>query len=234
MRHALLLMLTLSLAWGQNSAGTARRVLTAGELLEVIRTAVDRPDADLEMADFYRGPVPEGALVSEGLTIPNNPGSAPLLWRGRIETSEHRRAPVWAHVFVRVRQSVLVAVRDVNLGEALSPRVLEMRLQALPFGTRNTIADPAQAVGQTALRRIRAGEVVRREWLAAPAVVQRGQAVDVEVRSGRSSLRFRAEAVSNAQLGEMVALRNPVSGKRFRAVATAPGQAEMDVGREGQ
>jgi flagella basal body P-ring formation protein FlgA len=234
MRHALLLMLTLSLAWGQNPAGPARRVLAAGELLEVIRTAVDRPDAEIEIADFYRGPVPEGTLVSEGLTVPNSPSSSPLLWRGRIETSDHRRAPVWAHVFVRVRQSVVVAVRDVSLGEALSPRVLEVRQMSLPLGTRNTIADPAQAAGQKALRRIRAGEVVRREWLVTPAVIQRGQAVDVEVRSGRSCLRFRAEAVSNAQLGEMVALRNPVSGKRFRAVATAPGQAEMDVGQEGQ
>ena len=154
--------------------------------------------------------------------------------RGRVETAEHRRTPVWAHVFVRIRQSVVIAARDVNAGETFASGMLEVKQQTLPLGTHNTIAEPAQAVGRTALRRIRAGDAVRTEWLAAPAAVQRGQAVEVEVRSGRSSIRFRAEAVSNAQLGEMVALRNPVTGKRFRAVATAPGQAEMTVSKEGQ
>lgn len=55
-------------------------------------------------------------------------------------------------------------------------------------------------------------------------LVERGDPVEVEVRSGGVRLAFRAAAESGGRAGEAVLVRNPASGQRFRAVVEARGK----------
>jgi hypothetical protein len=50
-----------------------------------------------------------------------------------------------------------------------------------------------------------------------PPEIQRGDKVEVRVISGSVLLKFEAEAVSSAHVGESVIVMNPESGRRFVA-----------------
>jgi hypothetical protein len=53
--------------------------------------------------------------------------------------------------------------------------------------------------------------------------------VAVEVRSGAALLKFEAAAESGGKAGELVAMRNPANGARFRARVVAKGKVLLDA-----
>jgi flagella basal body P-ring formation protein FlgA len=64
--------------------------------------------------------------------------------------------------------------------------------------------------------------------------VRRGDSVQVDVESGGAHLRFAAVAEASASEGDVIELRNPLSGKTFRGrldhgprvhLVVTPGQA---------
>jgi flagella basal body P-ring formation protein FlgA len=209
------------------------RTLNATEVLEAIRVSVDGKSAGLELVDFSRIPVPKGALVGDraGLSYPANP-AAPALWRGWVEWGEHRRVRVWAHVFVRVPKTVLVTARDLRPGEVITPEAVREYQRLAPVSGASHFTDLASVIGKQVRSRIRQGQELRTEMLMAAQVVQKGEGVEVRVTSGLSSLCLRATADSTARAGELVMLRNPLSGKRFRALAIEPGKAQLNLNRE--
>ncbi len=64
---------------------------------------------------------------------------------------------------------------------------------------------------------------------APPREVERGDRVAVEVRSGSAVLKFDGAAESGGKAGEMVSVRNPANGARFRARVTAKGKVLLDA-----
>ena len=66
-------------------------------------------------------------------------------------------------------------------------------------------------------RPIRAGEVITRAALEAPTDVARGETVGIEARFGAAMLRSEVRAEASGRTGDMIAVRNPESGKLFRA-----------------
>ena len=212
------------------------RVLTAAEVLEAIRSSVSVTGAEVELVDYSREPVPEGVLVSEKpkcLSLPSSSNSAPLLWRGWVESAAtSRRTTVWAHVFIRTPRATLVALRPIRAGETIAADAVQSKVRMVPLSALSGISEPASVIGKTARRLIHQGEELRPEMVSEPQVVQRGQAVDVRVGNGNFSIRLLAQAESSARAGEYVVLRNPKSGKLFRARATSSGRAEMDLSQE--
>ena len=210
------------------------RTLSAGEMLAAIDASVDESGAQVDLVDFSRQLVPEGSLIankSAGLSMLSNP-AAPLLWRGWVQSGERRRTAVWAHVFIRVPRTTLVAARDIQPGEIIGPDVVQSRSRMVSIAVAAGIPSQDSVIGKQARRLIRQGCDLRSEALEHPQVVRSGQAVEVRVTSGLFSLRFRAVAESGARSGEWVKLRNLASGKHFRAVAVEPGEAHLNLSRE--
>ena len=77
---------------------------------------------------------------------------------------------------------------------------------------------------------MKAGEPIPASLLTPPLAVKRGATVRVEVASGWARLHFEAIAESDAREGDMIALRNPVSGRTFRARVGAHGRATVVIG----
>jgi hypothetical protein len=65
--------------------------------------------------------------------------------------------------------------------------------------------------------------------LTQPLAVHRGEAVRVDVASGPARLHFEAVAESDAREGDFVALKNPLSGKTFRAKVGAGGKVSVVI-----
>ena len=62
-----------------------------------------------------------------------------------------------------------------------------------------------------------AKNAVRATGRVGPPEIQRGDKVEVRVISGSVLLKFEAEAMSSAHVGESVIVLNPESGRRFVA-----------------
>jgi flagella basal body P-ring formation protein FlgA len=82
---------------------------------------------------------------------------------------------------------------------------------------------------------VKAGSAIPLAILADAPTVRKGDPVTVEVESGRARLLFEAVAEASACDGEIVALRNPSSGKTFKARLEAGSTALLVIaGRFGQ
>ena len=86
------------------------------------------------------------------------------------------------------------------------------------FPLRNDIArNLDEVVGRMPRRAIRTGLPVFRLDLIEPFQVQRGDLVDVTAISGAAQLRMPALAETQGRQGDMISLKNPRTGKIFRA-----------------
>ncbi len=86
------------------------------------------------------------------------------------------------------------------------------------FPLRNNVArNLDEVVGRMPRRAIRMGLPVFRSDMIEPLQVKRGDLVDVTAISGAAQLHLPALAESPGRQGDMISLKNPHSGKIFRA-----------------
>jgi len=194
--------------------------LDAARVLEALRAAA--PDARIELLDFSRYPVPEGALEFSLQSL--RPGPAGGFWSGSIRYGGAHRVAVWARVAIRVASRRIVATRD------LKP-ALPIDAEALRVETRDEFpsadAQPSrieEVVGLVPRRPIRAGETLRADWLDAAKAVTRGETVDVEVREGGALLHLPGQALASGEIGQTIPILNPDSNRRFPARIEAKGK----------
>ncbi len=197
-------------------AAAMLRGLPAGVHLEVVELSkVDVPPGDVEF------PV-------AGLEPADAAGNR--MWRGLVRYANTRKQPVWARVKVLEEYVAVVAVKDLAAGAALDADGLRIEKRTGPL-TREQVAKRIEDVqGQVLKRPVKAGAAIPVSLLTLPLAVKRGETVRVEVASGWARLHFEAVAESDAREGDLIALRNPVSGKMFRAKVGANGRVRVVLG----
>jgi hypothetical protein len=126
------------------------RKLGNAEILEAIRTALRKPEADLVIQDFSLFSVPEGKLEfpMSGLTVP---AAGPAFWRGYVTYGNAKRFDVWAKL----------AISDAGLIDVLSGEtvhvVVENGAAQLKLDAR---AESSGLTGQkVSVRNLRSGKV---------------------------------------------------------------------------
>jgi len=100
---------------------------------------------------------------------------------------------------------------------------------SVPLDAEHLAPGVDAVLGRVTKKPIHAGEPIPLAILATPPVIRRGDAIKVEVRSGAARLVFDAVAQTEARDGEIVELRNPESGRTFRARAAESGRAVIVV-----
>lgn len=161
--------------------------------------------------------VPEGELELPASGLAAAAPGRELIWRGRWRYGGARSLPVWIKVRLRQEAAFLVAAEDLPPGRPIEASQLKVE-KGTAAATGRYLAEPSQAAGLVPRRRIRRGEALAASLLTSPEAVARGATVEVTVESGAALLRFSAAAESSARVGETVLVRNPVNGRRFRAV----------------
>lgn len=203
--------------------------LTQERVLAALRAALDEEprasagdlkEARLEVLDFSRYPVPRGELefLRSGLAPPAATRLlAPRLWRGRVRYAGGRSYPVWARIRISVPGHQVVAVQNLAAGRPIEAAQVEIVTAELsPFSERPAGA-LEQVIGRLPRRSILSGSPLLPSALTAPKQVERGEMVSVEVFSGAAQLSFQAQAQSGGNAGDVIALRNPATGRRFPA-----------------
>jgi flagella basal body P-ring formation protein FlgA len=194
--------------------------------LEAALAASGTPaEARLEIVDFSRYAVPEGELEFARAALPAPPrAGVAVIWRGWVRYVGNRSVAVWARVRLAVSGECVVATQNLGAGRPIEATQVRLeRAEWFPFAEAPA-RDPGQVVGRLPRRWIRAGAPVVLSGLAAPNQVQRGQAIDVEVSSGATQLRFRGRAESGGNAGDAVMVRNPANGRRFAARVEGEGK----------
>ena len=200
-------------------------VITTEAALKAMHTTLGET-AKIQIVELSLMPAPEGELVfpREGL------GTPPVaLWRGYVKyDGGEKKFPVWARLMVTV--PIIRAIANEELKPGLPIRASQIRMETEEtFPERRTTAQSAKEIdGLLPARPITAGTPVWNDAVRFPPDVEKGQRVTVTVHSGNAQLSFDAEAQAAAHIGEFVALKNPESGKVFRARVAAKGSAAID------
>lgn len=202
-------------------------------IVEALRQALPE-GLNLRVLDYPKWEVPLGTLE---FTVPavgqlrpdRNDGSR--LFRGAVRYGDRLTHPIWARVQLRMKLGVVVASQPLTAGQPIAATQLEIR-QHDGFPPAADVATNIAAVaGRVPRRAVAAGSDILLTNLAEPATVRRGDAVEVEVRSGQARLRFTGHAQSSARRGEEVQVENPTSRKRFTAKVVGPGKAVLALGK---
>ena len=202
--------------------------LTPARVVETMRAALALPEAHVEIAEISAYPVPRGRLefARERLAAPAAANQrVPVLWRGDVVYGDGHRYAVWARVRITASCTHLIAAEALHAGKIVEARQVRTE-SATCFPAPENIASLAdQAIGLKLLRPIAAGSPVRRDWLAQPNDVNRGDSIRIEVFSGAARLAFTGKAESGGHTGELIAVRNPSSKKIFQARVDGKGKA---------
>jgi flagella basal body P-ring formation protein FlgA len=130
-------------------------------------------------------------------------------------------------VRVLIRRSVLTASASIDRGQPIEATLLNHAEQWLSPAA-NTPATEEEAAGRTARARITAGQVITRELVESPFVVQKGDLIEVHCLCGTVQVKAsHARAQDKARDGEMVQLKLEGSTRSFQARMNGIGKAIM-------
>jgi len=202
-------------------------VLTSEKVLEQIRVSLAMDDAQVELIEFSRYPVPAGVLSfpRSGLNVhPLLTDQSIVFWRGKVTYGGTKSYAVWARLRMSTTRERLVASETIRSGATITAQQIRMeRVKQFPLQEHPTLT-AADVIGQVARRTIPAGQVMTAGTVAPPKEVTRGSEVAVVVKSEGTQLSLPAQAESSGAIGETVSLKNPVNGRTFRGVVNGKNQ----------
>lgn len=193
---------------GEEARKEMRRALPAGELA-----------AELTIIELSKAMVPAGKMEFPltGLEAPAAGQPAVQLWRGYVRYSETRKLSVWARVSISQMLTAVVAQRDLPANVPIAAGSVRLEKREGPPVITAAATRLEDVLGRIPRRSVKAGGTIPLAILASAPDVRRGDAVPVEVVSGPARLLLSAIAERDGRNGELVELRNPSSGKTFRA-----------------
>ena len=208
----------------------AMATLEASQILEALRSAWNGSDVNMELRSWSPQIAPQGKVVfpRTGLQLPSASDlQAEVVWRGYVMYGNNRRFGISARARITTSVTRVVAVADLSAGETV--REDQVRLET--FDTFALDDRPArrleEVVGYVTRARIRAGATVLRNQLNRAPEITRGDLVQVEVTAGGARLAFEGKAESNGTTGATILVKNPSSGKDFRARVTGKGKVSV-------
>lgn len=194
--------------------------LTEDMVRAAIRDSLRSPDARVDVLSISGTQTPSGkvsfpisGLLASTITGPETP----VAWRGEVLYHGSRKFSVWARVKVSATMTRVVATQLILPGQTVAPDAVRVETYD-DFPLRNDIArNLEEVIGRVPRRAIRTGLPVFRSDLIEPFQVQRGDLVDVTAISGAAQLHMPAVAETSGRQGDLISLKNPRSGKSFRA-----------------
>jgi flagella basal body P-ring formation protein FlgA len=201
--------------------------LSREQAIAAMRLSLNLPEARVEVIELSKRVTPRGEVIFPvtSLIPPANRHTGTALWRGYVLYGGERRFDVWARVKISAPMSHVVVVTPIPAGRPIG--AAEVKLEMVDdFPLSNDAArNLDEVVGWVPKFGFAAGHAVLRSDVSEAIVIKTGDLVDVFVKSGNAHLKLQALAESSGHRGDMIALRNPKSGKTFRAKVEAEDKA---------
>lgn len=181
-----------------------------------ITVELGRVDPRLNLASC---PAPEAFLPKGsrafGKTMVGVRCAAPVAWS------------IYVPVTVRVQGDYYVTAGALTQGQVVGAQDLTKTNGDLTMLPNGIITDPAQAIGRTASRAMRAGTPLRQDELRSQLVVRQGQSVKVVSNGPGFQVSVEAVATSNAAEGQIGQAKTS-TGQTVSGVAKAGGILEIN------
>lgn len=194
--------------------------ITEDAVRTAIRETLQTPDARVDVLALNKTLGPAGKLLFPltGLSASSliDPAT-PVTWRGQIQYGGSRKFEILARVRVSATSTRVVATKLLLPGEPVTSQ--QVRIETYDdFPLRNDVSrDLGEVIGRVPRRAIRAGLPIFRADLMEPFLIQRGDTVTVTAISGAAQLQMDAQAENPGRQGDFINLKNPASGRMFRA-----------------
>ncbi|MEZ5565148.1 MAG: flagellar basal body P-ring formation chaperone FlgA [Gammaproteobacteria bacterium] len=130
-------------------------------------------------------------------------------------------------VQISATRSVVVAARSLARDTVLAPGDVRLAESVSGSAPTGAVRDPAFAVGRRLKRQVNEGQALTAGLLAAATVIQRGQDVTVEARSGALQVRMAGVARDDGALGDIIAVESKASGRLIQAVVRSAKSVEV-------
>jgi flagella basal body P-ring formation protein FlgA len=115
--------------------------------------------------------------------------------------------------------------KGIHKGETIEEQDFEMVWQETTFQKRKIIKIAKEAIGRTAIRTLKAGELLVDNALSTPYAVKAGDAVRLFAKFGDAVVQTNAIAQKNAFKGQTISVRNIDTGKDIMATVSGFGEA---------
>ncbi len=177
-------------------------------------------------ADFLDTPEAGRRIEIQPAATPGASRYAATVW---IYTGDRLLDSRTLRADVRLRRPVVMLTRAADRNESIGADSVRVEVMWVEPTGAPMIADPENAVGSLARRRLDAGTILRTDALVPPIVVRRGELVSVHCVSGGVVVKTKARAQQDAREGERIEMRVDGSRKSFVARVIAPGRAIVNL-----
>jgi flagella basal body P-ring formation protein FlgA len=183
-------------------------------------------DVNVDVLEWGPEKAPMGEVVFPNgclQLLPNHASTGRDLWRGYVSYGMNRRFPIWARARIAISTTQAVAVSDIDAGTPIGPDQVRLVKKEVSSLDDKQAARLEEVVGYACRRPVRAGTALVRSQLYRLPEVGKGDIVQVEVAAGAARLALEGRADSAGSIGAMVWVKNPTSGKSFRAKVIGKG-----------
>ena len=188
---------------------------------QAMRQALGQPDAHIEIQELSRYPVPHGEVSFNRSGLPAAPSldnaATPQLWRGVVRYGSDRRFAIWARARILVRAVRIIATEDLPAGRPVEVRQVRVEEYEAPASNQPPAPNLDKVVGKLPRQPIKALSAITALQLEEPKDIERGDLVEVEVRSGGAHLTLEGRALADGRKGDMIPVRNTTNAKCFSA-----------------
>jgi flagella basal body P-ring formation protein FlgA len=195
------------------------------QIREAIQATLGNPNARIEVIASSQRPAPSGELIfpRDGVQLSFATGPSELMWHGLVRFGATGRFPVWARVKITATMTRVVAISDIAPGKPIQPG--QVRIETCEDSPLDdlTARNLDEVVGNIPKTTLRSMTPIRKTQVERPPDVTRGDVVRVEVFEGAAHLVIEGNAQSSGMKGSSILVRNPASGKDFRAQVTGKG-----------
>jgi len=200
-------------------------------LQAALAAAAGDPQARIRLIDWSRYPVPRGSLEfpRTGAIAEGTGPEARVLWKGFVRYGKSGRFSVWARARIETRAAQVSAREALPAGHAIAAGQLNLETVTLsPFGAQpaHTLAE---VIGRIPRRPVPAGSPVFLNQLDVPPDIHSGDTVLVRVTSGLAGLALDGVAGGDGRRGDLIPVRNPATGRTFRARVESAGKVSVAV-----
>ena len=205
------------------------RQISHPEITTAIEKSLQGRRAEIQIVDQCRSAAPKGQLFFplQGLSADS---AKPAIWNGYVLYGSNRKFNTWVSVRVTVHEQQIVAVRPIRTGEMIHPTDLKDEVYVGPLRRFLALTKQEEAVGKCARWPIMPGSALVPAMLASPLDVGQEQLVTVHINCGAAHVETQGIAVEGGYRGDIIRIRNPKTGRTFRARIDDRGEVTVVVG----
>lgn len=198
-------------------------------IIEAMRRSLSSPDLAIEVVDFSRYAVPDGALEFPRSTLPTAMNGR-FVWRGRLRTERNQTTPIWAAVRIVASHPAVVAITPLQPGAPVRSDQIEVREMPGWRGSEET-PNLADYLGRRPKRRLNPGTELVPAWFQESLEVEQGDIVEVHVERGAITLKTEGVSEGRARKGDWVwvSLDRKGQAQKVRAQVAGAKTVKLEV-----